>query len=180
MANVQNNSFIHDTGLNEKNSLTHLLDAISPDEENKTVLIEHSKYFDDLGFKNVLRNQNSKMCILSSNCQSINAKFDKLKMFIDYVNDQSPISVICIQESQGHNKMDMTYFSIPSYIMVNQNRRLSTHGGLITYIHNDFTYRELNNELPITLATTLFESLLLEVWRMTCEKQKYTIGNIYI
>ena len=78
---MQNNSFIHDTGLNEKKSLTHLLDAISPDEENETVLIEHSKYFGDLGFKNVLRNQNSKMCILSLNCQSINTKFDKLIMF---------------------------------------------------------------------------------------------------
>ena len=44
--------------------------------------------------------------------------------------------------------MDMTYFSIPNYTMVKQNRRLSTHGGLITYIHNDFTYRELNNGAP--------------------------------
>ena len=91
MANKQNNSFIRDTGLNEKNSLTYLLDAINPDEENETILIEHSKYFDDLGFKNVLRNQNSKMCTLSLNCQSINAKFDNLKMFIDYLNDQSPV-----------------------------------------------------------------------------------------
>ena len=37
-----NNQFIHDTGLNEENSLTHLLDTISPDVENKAVLIEHS------------------------------------------------------------------------------------------------------------------------------------------
>ena len=100
--------------------MTHLLDAISPDEENATVLIEHSKYFNDLGFKNVLRNQNSKMCLLSLNCQRINAKFDKLKKFIDYVNDQSPISVICIQESWEHSKMDITYFSIPNYTMVCQ------------------------------------------------------------
>ena len=34
--------------------------------------------------------------------------------------------------------MDINYFSIPNYTMVNQNRRLSTHGGLITYIHNDY------------------------------------------
>ena len=74
--------------------------------------------------------------------------------------------------------MDMTYFSIPNYTMVKQNRRLSTHGGLITYIHNDFTYQELNNELPITLASTLSESLFLEVWQKTCQNQKYTIGNI--
>ena len=148
--------------------MTYLLDAISPDEENETVLIEHSKYFDDLGFKIVLRNQNSKMCLLSLNCQRINSKFDKLKMFIHYVNDQSPISVICIQESWEHSKNDITYFSIPNYTMVYQNRRLSTHGGLITYIHNDFTYRELKNELPITLASTLFERLFLEVWRKPC------------
>ena len=55
MANIHNNAFIHNTGLNEENSLTHLQDAISPDEENEAVLIEYFKYFDDLGFKNVLR-----------------------------------------------------------------------------------------------------------------------------
>ena len=42
MANMHNNAFIHNTGLNEENSLIHLLDAISPDEENEAVLIEHS------------------------------------------------------------------------------------------------------------------------------------------
>ena len=52
MANMQTNSFIHDTGLNEENSLTHLLNSISSD-----VLIELSKYFDDLGFKNILQNR---------------------------------------------------------------------------------------------------------------------------
>ena len=62
-----------------------------------TDLIKHSKYFDDLEFRTILQNQNSKLSILGLNCQSINAKFDKLKMFIDYVNDQCPISVICIQ-----------------------------------------------------------------------------------
>ena len=71
MANMQTNSFIHDTGLNEENSLTHLLNSMSSDEENETVLIEHSKYFDDLGFKNILRNKISKLSISSLNSQSI-------------------------------------------------------------------------------------------------------------
>ena len=78
MANLNNNPFIHDTGLNEENSLMHLLDVISPDEEDEAILLEHSKYFDDLSFKNTLCNQNGKISILSLNCQSINAKFDKL------------------------------------------------------------------------------------------------------
>ena len=58
--------------------------------------------------------------------------------------------------------------------MVNQNRRLSTHGGLITYIHNDCTYRELNNEFSSTLTSTLFESLFIEVWRKTSDKHLLT------
>ena len=42
MADIQTNLFIHNTGLNEENSLSHLIDAISPDSENKSFLnIEH-------------------------------------------------------------------------------------------------------------------------------------------
>ena len=63
--------------------------------------------------------------------------------------------------------------------MVSQNRRLSTHGGLITYVHEDFSYRELNADLPITLTSTLFESLFIELWRKNCTNQKYIVGNIY-
>ena len=87
-------------------------------------------------------------------------------MFIDYVNDQCPISVICIQESWGHDGIDLSYFSnflCRIHKMINQNRRLSAHGGLITYIHDGFAYRKLNNELPVTATPTLFESLFLEV-----------------
>ena len=116
------NQFIHDTGLNEENSLTHLLDTISPGVKNEAVLIEHSKYFDDLEFRTILQYQNSKLSILGLSCKSINAKFDKLEMFIDYVNGLCPISVICIQESWGHEGIDMSYFSLPNYKMINQNR----------------------------------------------------------
>ena len=100
-------------------------------------------------------------------------------MFIDNVNKQCPISAICIQESWAHNGIDMRYFSLPNYTMVNQNRRLSTHGGLIIYIHDDFAYKELNNQLPITCTSTLFESLFIEMWRKSHNHQKYIIGNIY-
>ena len=37
----------------------------------------------------------------------------------------------------------------------------------------------LNATLPITHTSMLFESLIIEVWRKSCEFQKYTIGNIY-
>ena len=45
MSNID--SFMHNTGLNEKNSFPHLLDAIGPFVENESDLIEQSKYYDD-------------------------------------------------------------------------------------------------------------------------------------
>ena len=43
-------------GLSEENSLSHLLDKISPEIENETDLLEHSKYYNDVDFKSVLHN----------------------------------------------------------------------------------------------------------------------------
>ena len=176
---MQNNEFIHDTGLNEKNSLTHLLDAKGPVVENEAVLIEYFKYFDDLKFRTILRMQNSQLCILCLNCQSLNAKFDNLKMFIDYVNDQCPISVICIQESWSHDGIDMSYFSLPNYTMVNQNRRLSVHGGLITYIHDDFAYRKLNNMFPVTVTSNLLKVFSLRFGKKVL-KDRNILSVIYV
>ena len=75
MANTYyTNSFIHNIGLNEENSLSHLLDKISAEIDNETDLLEHSSYYNDDDFKSVLHNAN------------------------DDVNKDHPISAICIQE----------------------------------------------------------------------------------
>ena len=179
MIMANRNSFIHNAGLTEENSLVHLLDAISPQEENEADIIEHSKYYDDIDFNNALQSYNSKISMLSLNCESISAKFDKLKLFLDDVNNQNPISIICIQETWGHEGIQMNYFSLPNYRLINANRRLTAHGGLIIYIHNNFEFKELNEELPITQTSNSLESMFVEVWRKNYTNQKYIIGNIY-
>ena len=82
MANIQTNSFIHNTGLNEENSLSHLINAMSPDSENESTLIEHSRYYGNAEFEHAVQQYYSKISILRINCQSINAKFDKLKILL--------------------------------------------------------------------------------------------------
>ena len=171
MANIQTNSFIHNTGLNEENSLSHLIDAISPDSENESTLIEHSKYYGDTEFEHALQQCNSKISMLSINCQSINAKFDKLKLFLDDVNTKNKISVICVQETWNHEGMDTNCFSLPDYTLINANRRLTAHGGLMIYLHDDFSYKEIN--INATNESNLFESLLVEIWRKDCSYQKF-------
>ena len=177
MANIQTNSFIHNTGLNEENSMPHLIDAISPDSENESTLIEHSKYYGDTEFEHALQQCNSKISMLSINCQSINAKFDKLKLFLDDVNTKNKISVICVQETWNHEGMDTNCFSLPDYTLINANRRLTAHGGLMIYLHDDFSYKEIN--INATNESNLFESLLVEIWRKDCSYQKFVVGNIY-
>ena len=128
MIMANSNSFIHNTGLTEENSLLHLLDAISPQqEENEADIIEHLKYYDDLDFHNALQLYNSKISMLCLNCQSISAKFDKLKLFLDDVKNQNPISIICIQEAWGHEGIQMNYFALPNYRLINANRWLTAH-----------------------------------------------------
>ena len=70
---------------------------------------------------------------------------------------------------------------LPNYTLINANRRLSLHGGLITYIHDDFAFKELNDMIPISSrsTSTLFESLFVEIWKKNSHYQKYIIGNIY-
>ena len=88
------------------------------------------------------------------------------------------LSIICIQETWSQDDIHMTVFNLPNYTMLCANRRISAHGGLIIYVHDNFAFKELNATLPITHTSMLFESLIIEVWRKSCEFQKYTSGNI--
>ena len=63
--------------------------------------------------------------------------------------------------------------------MVFKNRRLSTHRGRILYIHDDFVFKELNNEIAISHESNLFESVFVELWRKSCSYQKYILGKVY-
>ena len=88
---------------------------MSPDSENESILIEHSSYYGDAEFEHALQQYNSKISILSINCQSLNAKFDKLKLFLDDINTKNQISVICVQETWNHEGTDTNCFSLPNY-----------------------------------------------------------------
>ena len=87
------------------------------------------------------------------------------------------LSVLCIQESWAHEEMDIKYFSLPNYTLINANRRLSLHGGLIIYIHDDFAYTEISVHQSQRHRHCL-KVYLLKFGKKQCH-QKYVIGNIY-
>ena len=107
------NPFIFNEGLTEENSFTHLIKSISPESENEIELIEHSNCYTDDEFVNNIQITESKIKLLSLNCQSINAKFAKLKTFLAAINEYTEISIIqqansrnlCILKKLGVMKM---------------------------------------------------------------------------
>ena len=73
-------------GLTDSNSLTHLINRISPELENEVDLIEQSNYYDDTSLGQTFQ---SSMCIsmVSLNCQCLNTKILILNVFAYLIPD---------------------------------------------------------------------------------------------
>ena len=95
-----NRNFVNNTDLNEENSLTHLMEQLDPIHEGEVNPIQHSNYYNNEEFMGAHRQIDGKLSILNLNCQCINSKFDKIKLFLEGINNNSmPISVITLQET---------------------------------------------------------------------------------
>ena len=84
-----------------QNSLTHLLD-FDADFNDLTNSIKPSMYYSEGDFINKLDN---KYCIIMSlTCQSLQAKFSQIKMFVDtFAENNTTIQVLCLQETWFEN-----------------------------------------------------------------------------
>ncbi len=170
-----NRSFMNNTGLNTHNCFTNLMNSISPDLENETDTINHSRYYDDNSYKIALGKLNCELSILNLNCQNLKTKFDKLKIFLADIDTHSQITCITLQETWFSDVTDVSFYSIPGYTLVSETCRITTHGGVAIYIHNDFSYEEkiYNN------TSAVFENIAIEIWRNNKIGTKYLISSVY-
>ena len=170
------NSFMCNAGLTDSNSLTHLINRISPELENEVDLIEQSNYYDDTTFGHTFQSSMG-ISMVSLNCQCLNTKkVDALKLFLSSMNsDTSPISCIVLQETWCDSLVDMSFFSLPNYNMVSKPTRISAHGGLIIYIHDSFQYKQID----IIDDSPYFENICIEVWNKYAHFDKFLICDIY-
>ena len=87
------------------------------------------------------------LSILSTNIQSINAKFSELEAFIYDLNDAKfNFSVICLQESWLNDNDNVSLFQLADYECTSQGKSSSTKGGLIMYIHKTLIYHIIPNQ----------------------------------
>ena len=164
-----------------------LIDVISTefDEENDDempVLLQHSPYYDDDNGIELLREKGNMLSILSLNCQSLQAKIDQLKIYLNNFEEaRCPFSIICLQETWLTNDHNESFFQLNGYTFVRNSISCSRHGGVAIYIRNNFEFEIL----PINGNQEIWDGLFLEVYlrnancNVECRRKKVIIGNIY-
>ena len=87
---------------------------------------------------------------MSLNCQSINAKFGGLQLFINRISKVEEIGVVCLQETWTSENDDIGLFQLPNYKLFHKVKKCCNHGRLIMYMHEGFDVEPL--DLAFTCA----------------------------
>ena len=170
-----NRPFMNNTGLNENNCFSNLIHHISPNIENEIDIINHSTYYNDDDFKDVLKNTKSELRILNLNCLNLNTRFDLLKLFLVDVDINSQIDCITLQGTCFNENTDLTFYNIPGYSLISNPCRLSTHCGVAIYLHEKFSYERKF----VDIFSTVFENLTIEICRNDSTPDKYLISTVF-
>ena len=134
-------------GAVEANSTYYLCNLIEGryqelmEENNEPVLLDISPYYENDSFVNLANSNQDKFIILSLNCQSLNAKFNELRRYVElYAENLCSPTVICLQETWLHENSDISLLQLPGYQLVWRPRSCSAHGGVTFYLLDFLSY----------------------------------------
>ena len=83
----------------------------------------------------MVKDKGNSFCILSLNCQSINAKFDQLNIKVQQLKSNGyEFSAIGLQKTWLFSDSDTSLIKIDGYNLISQGKMCSSHGGLTIYI----------------------------------------------
>ena len=155
--------------------LFNIIDPLNDDGE--IILVKPSPYYGISSLPSQLRESNIQLNILSFNSQSLNAKFDELKILLETAHIQNiRFHVICIQETWLGPNYDLSLLQMEGYRCFSQHKRpeCSNHGGLIKYVDEKFDACRLD----MANISTLWENLFV-VLKGVNQNKDIIIDNIY-
>lgn len=118
------------------------------------------KYYDEFLFQSTFKNTKHSI-ILNANLQSIHAKFDKFREFIDVLkSDNINIEIIGIQEVWDVKNLNLLHID-GFHNLVYRTRKNGRGGGVGFYVREDLNFKVID-EFSIFLER-VFESLCIEV-----------------
>ena len=114
-------------------SLRDLLSTESDDmfniDESIPTLMADSPYFTNDEVIYILKDKNNAISIFGLNCQSLQSKFDQLKIYMhSYYSSQCPFTIIALQETWLTDFHDVTSFELEGYNLIMKPRSSSSHG----------------------------------------------------
>lgn len=144
-------------------------------DENEPHPIEKSKYYNDDNFISMMSNKTNPFTVLSMNIQSINAKFDELKIYIEILKKNGiSYNAICIQESWLRNDTNTTLYDLEGYNLISKGSRVTSHGGLAIYLKQEYTYEFVD----LNIESDIWENVFIKINDEKI-KRKIILGNVY-
>ena len=159
-------------GLDQNSLLNHLL--VQADSADEIEPIPQSMYYNLDDFSIFLTESSTHdFTIVSLNSQSLRAKFDQIKIFMETNNYN--IDALILQETWLGNNDDTSYLHINGYDFISTPKRITGHGGLAMYVKSTLSSKILSNIDP---GSELFEAQFIEIM-IDSNHKKLVIGNIY-
>ena len=178
--NLITNSNLERVILDNCTSLKDLVEenGLGADEDtNEPVLFQNSPYYENSDFVRLLTTKNGIFSIFSLNCQSLNAKFELLKCYIDlYNNNEHQLSAICLQETWLTADSDCSHLQLNGYNLIHRGKSCSAHGGVAIYLHNMFQYEIIDIHSNANIWDGIFIKISTNYRNVN---KKLIIGNIY-
>ena len=114
---------------------------------------------------------------MSLNCQSINAKIDEFRLFLNRINKVEEIGMVCQQETWTSETKDISLFHIPDYKLFYKGRKCCKHCGVFIYMymHERFDVEPLN----LIFTSTKWEGHCVKISQTQLLTKQHIIGNIY-
>ena len=175
MTNNQN-VLEHFGGVNA-NSLCQLLNINDDNDHQDDVpnIMQISSYYDDDSLNNLFKDKVNSFSILSLNCQSINANFDKLNIKVQQLKSNGyKFSAICLQETWLSSDSDTSLFKIDGYKLTSHGKMCSSHGGLAIYINEKFNF----STIDLNINSQIWEGQFIEIENIESNKS-LILGNVY-
>lgn len=148
-------------------------------DEEAPSLLQNSPYYDENGLIEILKSKQNIFSLITLNCQSLNAKYDQIKLFIELLkNSSTNVSAICIQETWLSDASDAALLQLENYNFISRGKSCSAHGGVAIYLHEMFEYKIL----PFHSTANIWDGIFIEIYERSIQnnnRKKLVIGNIY-
>ena len=127
-----------------ENDLHHVLSTFV-DSEHEIQNLCHSRYVEMSELQSLFINNGNEFLIITSNIQSVNAKFNNLFPVINNLASQGLyFEAICLQETWTSNDSDLSLLQLPGYQLIHQGSKCTKHSGLIIYLNESYSYKMRN------------------------------------